>query len=69
MIFAPEKDTALTAELRALRAAGGVPILLLIHEGEPVTVGLDGDELVILPPERVTFDAAVGYRIEPEGNS
>lgn len=66
MIFNAEKDDALAAELRALRAAGGVPTLLLMRAGAPIHVGLsETDELAIIPSDRVTFDAAVGFRIEP----
>lgn len=65
MIFDPAKDALLAAELRELRDEGGTPTLLLICAGEPINVGLDDDELVILPPERVLFDVAAGYRLEP----
>ena len=65
MIFNPARDIALAAELRDIRGAGGIPTLLLILDGEPVNVGLDGDDLAILLAERVTFDVAAGFRIEP----
>lgn len=53
----------LTAELLAMRAEGATPFLLLLDDTGPRYLGLDGDTLIEIPPERVTFDAAAGFRL------
>lgn len=59
------ENSEILSQLIASRDAGGNALMLVFDNG-PVYVGLEGDTMVIVPPERTIFDGALGLRYAPE---